>query len=96
MFTDPETWPVVSGVAYGRLHPVQLDLEQFAAERAQVRELATSLLALLEQDACITTTAEEVAWFLDLADESGRTMEATDDLIETAVVGDPVGFLLLS
>lgn len=96
LFTDPETWPVVSGVAYGRLHPVQLDLEQFAAERAQVRELATSLLALLEQDACITTTAEEVAWFLDLADESGRTMEATDDLIETAVVGDPVGFLLLS
>jgi hypothetical protein len=95
LFTDPETWPSVSGVAYGRLHPVQLDLEQFAAERDQARALAGDLLSLLTKDACITTTAEEVAWFLEFADEQGRVMEPAEDLIETAVVGDPVGFLLL-
>lgn len=84
-----------SGVAYGRLPPVQLDLEQFAAEREQARELASSLFALLNPSSCITTTAEEVAWFLDLAAVQGREIEPVDDLVETAVVGDPVGFLQL-
>lgn len=96
VFTDPETWPALSGVAYGRLHPVQLDLEQFAAEREQARELASGLFALLNPNSCITTTAEEVPWFVDLAVTQEREIEPTDDLIETAVVGDPVGFLLLS
>jgi hypothetical protein len=75
---------------------VQLDLEQFATERDQVRELASGLFALLNQEACITTTAEEVAWFLELAAKQERQIEPTDDIIEMAVVGDPVGFLLLS
>ena len=57
--------------------------------------MAGNLLSLLTQEACITTTAEEVAWFLEFADEQGRVMEPAEDLIETAVVGDPVGFLLL-
>lgn len=95
VFTDPETWPALSGVAYGRLHPVQVDLEQFAAEREKARELASALFDLLDRNSCITTTAEEVAWFLDLAVTQERDIEPTDDLIETAVVGDPVGFLLL-
>lgn len=95
VFTDPEIWPVVSAVAYGRLPPVQLDLDQFAKERDDVRELARGLYAVLNRQACITTSAEEVAWFLDLAVTEDREIEATDELIETAVVGDPVGFLLL-
>ena len=95
VFTDPEIWPALSGVAYGRLPPVQLDLEQFAAEREQAVALAHSLFGLLDQEACITTTAEEVAWFIDQAVALGRELEPTDDLVETAVVGDPVGFLLL-
>lgn len=95
LFTDPETWPAVSGVTYGRLHPVQLDLEQFVAERDEARELARGLFALLDQEACITTTPDEVAWFLELAVAQEREIEPTDDVIETAVVGDPVGFLLL-
>jgi hypothetical protein len=43
----------------------------------------------------VTTTPEEVAWFLGEADRAGVAVEALDDLIETAVVGDPVGFLRL-
>ena len=93
VFTDPEIWPALSGVAYGRLPPVQLDLEQFATEREQAIELARSLFALLDQEACITTTAEEVPWFLAEAIAQEREIEPSDDMIETAVVGDPVGFL---
>lgn len=95
VFTDPETWPTLSGVSYGRLAPVQLDLEQFAAERDDAMQLARCLFGLLDREACITTSAEEVAWFLDLAEQQDREIEVSDELIETAVVGDPVGFLRL-
>ena len=93
VFTDPERWPALSGVSYGRLPPVQLDLEQFAAERQQARGLAAAVFGRLQRPGCITTSAEEVAWFLELCEQQGLEVEASDDLVETAVVGDPVGFL---
>jgi hypothetical protein len=93
VFTDPETWPVLSEVAYGRLAPVQIDVERFVAEREQARQLAQGLFARLQRPAVITTSAEEVAWFLEQAGAVGAEIDASEDLVETAVVGDPVGFL---
>lgn len=93
VFTDPETWPVLSDVAYGRIAPVQIDVERFVAERDQARELAAGLFARLRRPGLITTSAEEVAWFLEQAELAGAVLEASEDLVETAVVGDPVGFL---
>ena len=84
---------MLSGVSYGRVAPVQLDLEQFAAERDEARALAAALFARLSRPGCVTTSAEELSWFLEQADAAGVTVEAADDLVETAVVGDPVGFL---
>jgi hypothetical protein len=93
LFTDPETWPQLSGVAYGRIAPVQVDVERFVAERDQARTLAGALFARLQRPGVVTTTAEEVAWFLELGDAAGAEIEPSDEMIETAVVGDPVGFL---
>lgn len=93
VFTDPVRWPVLSGVAYGRLPPVQLDVERFVAEREDATALAEGLFARLVRPGLVTTSAEEVAWFLDRAAAHGASIEAADDLVETAVVGDPVGFL---
>jgi hypothetical protein len=47
----------------------------------------------LRRPGWITTSAEEVAWFLEQAEAVGARYEADDDLLETAVVGDPVGFV---
>lgn len=93
VFTDPETWPVLSELAYGRIAPVQLDVERFVAERAAARALATDLFARLQRPALVTTTTEEVAWWLEAATAAGAHVDAEDELIPTAVVGDPVGFL---
>jgi len=93
VFTDPETWPVISDVAYGRVAPVQLDVEQFVAEREATRAVAKGLFARLQRPGLVTTSAEEVAWFLEQAEVHGATVDASEDLVETAVVGDPVGFL---
>lgn len=93
VFTDPETWPVLSDVAYGRVPPVQLDVDRFVAERAAARELAHGIWRRLRRPGLVTTSAEEVAWFLEQAAVDGSVVEADDELVPTAVVGDPVGFL---
>lgn len=93
VFTDPETWPVISDMAYGRVAPVQLDVERFVSERELMREVAKGLFARLARPGLVTTSAEEVAWFLEQAEASGASVEASEDLVATAVVGDPVGFL---
>lgn len=93
VFTDPESWPVLSDVAYGRIAPVQVDVDRFVAERQAAREVAAALFARLQRPGVVTTSAEEAAWFLEQADLAGCGVEATDDLVDTAVVGDPVGFL---
>ena len=93
VFTDPETWPWLSDVTYGRIAPVQLDLQAFAAEREAARQLARGLFARLSRPGLLTTSAEEVAWFLAEAEAAGVDYDAGDELIETALVGDPVGFL---
>ena len=93
VFTDPETWPTLSGVSYGRLPPVQVDVERFVAEREAARGLAAAAFARLQRPGTITTTAEEVAWFLEQAALVDAPIEASEELVETAVVGDAVGFL---
>ena len=93
VFTDPETWPVLSDVAYGRVPPVQVDVERFVAEREQARALAQKLFARLARPGLVTTSAEEVAWFLECAAAAGADYEADEELVDTAVVGDPVGFV---
>lgn len=91
--TDPETWPLVSAVTYGRVPPVLLDLEAFARERADVAALVSELGAALDRPATITTTVDEVPWLMAWADSQGLEVDADDELIDTAIVGDPLGFL---
>jgi len=93
VFTDPQRWPALSGVSSGRLPPVQLDVEAFVAERDAARALAASVFGRLARPGCITTSAEEVSWFLELCEARDLAVDPSEDLIETAVVGDPVGFL---
>lgn len=93
LFTDPESWPELSGVAYGRIAPVQLDVERFVAQRTEARALAQRLFAGLAVPGWITTTPEEVAWFLAEAAAAGCRVDADEELLPSAVVGDPIGFL---
>lgn len=93
LFTDPETFPLLSDVAYGRIAPVQIDVDTFVGERERARVLAQRLFAGLQLPGWITTSAEEVAWFLEQAEVAGAAFAADEELIDTAVVGDPVGFV---
>lgn len=90
---DPETYPLVSGVTYGRIAPVLLDVAGFCQERDMVRALVAALFDAMGTPFVITTTAEEVAWFLHEAEARHLQVAADDESIETALVGDPIGFL---
>ena len=96
LLDDPETFPQVSRATYGELHPVHLDLESFSAERERVRSLVDRLWRPLRKPFTITTTSEEVPWFLERADREGSAVMADDEVIQTAIVGDPLGFLVVS
>lgn len=93
VFTDPEAWPLLSGVAYGRIAPVQLDVERFAHERERARGLAATLFAGLQRPGWITTSVDEVAWFLEQGQRAGVAVAADGDTVPSAVVGDAIGFL---
>lgn len=93
VLTDPETWPVTSGVTYGRLPPVLLDVERFVRERERIVALVDAVLGVLAERAVVTTTVDEVSWFLHAAERLDLAVETDDEAIETAIVGDPLGFL---
>ena len=93
VLNDPDLYPMVSGLSYGRLPPVSLDVPRFEAERERLRGLVATLLDGLRRPGLVTTTFEEVSWLLHVASTLGLTIDAEDDAIETAIVGDPIGFL---
>ncbi|MCA8941652.1 MAG: hypothetical protein KDB80_03755, partial [Planctomycetes bacterium] len=95
VLTDPETFPTISGLEYGRLPAVLLDVAEFERERTAIRELLDTTLAGLSAEGLVTTTAEETPWILDWAgrQDPARTVAPDDVSIDTAVVGDPIGFL---
>lgn len=90
---DPETFPIVSDLTYGRLHPALVDAEAFVAERDRVRQLAHAVLNRLRLPGLVTTTIEEVPWVLEWAERAGVRAAGDDTMVETAIVGDPIGFL---
>ncbi len=93
LFTDPETWPMMSAVSYGRIAPIQVDVDQFVRERTDALQVASALFAGMQRPGWITTTVEELSWFLRLAGEAGVAIEPDDIMLPTALVGDPVGFV---
>jgi len=95
VFTDPDFWPTVGPATYGRIPPVLLDLAAFERERREIRDMVDTLCAALGRPAIVTTTVEEAPWFLHWADHHGVAVGVDDETIETAVIGDPIGFLAL-
>ncbi len=93
---DPETFPWVSGVTYGRASPLDLEPAAFEAERMRIRALMAALLSTLRLPAVVTTTAEEAPWVLEAAARAGIAVNGDDAAIDSPLVGDAIGFLRLT
>ncbi len=96
VLNDPETYPLISGVSYGRVPPVTLDVDAFLAERALVHALVAHCLQAVALPCWLTCTFEEVPWVMYEAAQRDWQCAADDEMLEAAIVGDPIGFLHLT
>jgi hypothetical protein len=93
VLNDPERFPTLSALSYGRADPVTFDPRAFARERAAVRALADACLNKLATPALVTTSVEEIPWITDWAARSGRICFVEPEDHPTAMVEDPVCFI---
>ena len=62
---DPERFPDLAALSYGRAEPLTFNPAQFARQRRTVRTLVKRCLAKLSLPGWVTTTTEEVQWIAE-------------------------------
>lgn len=90
VLNDPERFPELSALSYGRANPVQFDTERFSKEREAVLALTDACLHKLIPPALITTSVEEIPWITDWCEQHELAWMVEEEDYPTAVVEDPV------
>ncbi|MGH7255573.1 MAG: hypothetical protein ACREI3_07325 [Nitrospirales bacterium] len=93
VFNDPERFPELSALSYGRANPVTFDPEAFTRERAAVRDLVDRCLRKLARPGLVTTSVEELSWVTDWCVRRGIAFAVDEEEYPTAIVEDPVCFI---
>lgn len=95
VLNDPEQYPNVSSLSYGRANPVTFDPAAFESERTQVMALADACLQKLALPGLVSTSVEEIPWITDWCERNklGYVLEEED--YPTAIVQDPVCFITI-
>ncbi len=93
VLNDPERFPELSALSYGRANPVTFDAKAFVQERQAVAKLAGCCLTKLNMPGLVTTSVEEIPWVTAwCAKKTIRVIVGKDDY-PTALVEDPVCFI---
>jgi hypothetical protein len=95
VLNDPEEFPELSRLSYGRADPARFRPSRFAAQRRVVRRLADRCLRRLTLPGLVTTSVEETVWIEEWCQRRGVACRIEDDTYPTAIVGDPVCFMRL-
>jgi len=95
VLNDPERFPELSRLSYGRADPVRFQPARFAAERRAVRALAQACLDKLCLPALVTTSVEELVWVEEWCGRRGVSGRAERTVYPTAIVADPLCFIRL-
>ncbi|MBM4121322.1 MAG: hypothetical protein FJ249_01845 [Nitrospira sp.] len=90
---DPERFPELSALSYGRADPATFDPAAFGRERKAVRQLADHCLGRLILPGLVTTSVEEIPWITDWCAKRGVPCEVEEDDYPTAIVEDPICFI---
>ncbi len=96
VLNDPELYPELSALSYGRANPVMFDPMVFAEERANVRSLADACLRKLMLPALVSTSVEEIPWITEWCERTKIQYVIEEDDYRTAIVEDPVCLITLS
>lgn len=90
---DPERFPHLAPLSYGRADPVTFDPVRFQKERRIVQGLVDQCLPKLHLPGLVTTSVEEVIWIADWCHRHKIPYQVERKQYPTALVGDPICFI---
>lgn len=90
VLNDPERFPELSALSYGRANPVTFNPTTFARERRTVAALVESCLKKLARPGLVTTSIEEIPWFTGWCQRRKVSCVVEDEDYPTAIVEDPI------
>ena len=93
VLNDPERFPYLSPLSYGRGNPLTLDPLKLGKERRIVRALVARCMGKLTKPGFVTTTTEEVQWIAEWCHRHRVPYRVGKHDYPTALVGDPICFM---
>lgn len=93
VLNDPERFPHLSPLSYGRANPVTFDPVQFQKERRIVQSIVDRCMPKLRLPGLVTTSTEEVIWIADWCHRHTIPYRVERKQYPTALVGDPICFI---
>ncbi len=93
VLNDPERFPHLAPLSYGRADPVSFDPRRFEAERRVARSIVDRCLPKLSLPGLVTTSSEEVVWIADWCHRHNVPYLVERRQYRTALVGDPICFV---
>ena len=93
VLNDPERYPHVAALSYGRAIPLTFDPRGFTKERTILRTLVNRCMSKLMLPGFVTTSVEEVNWIADWCHRKRVPYRVGRQQFPTALVGDPICFL---
>ncbi|BCA55431.1 hypothetical protein W02_25710 [Nitrospira sp. KM1] len=93
VLNDPERFPDLAPLSYGRADPVTFDPKRFSIQRRTVQSLVDRCMPKLSRPGLVTTSTEEVVWIADWCHRHGIPYLVGRKQFPTALVGDPICFI---
>jgi len=93
VLNDPERFPELSALSYGKANPAAFDPTAFSRERMEVRAIANACLNKLKRPGLVTTSVEEIPWITEWCTSRNIPCVVEDKDYPTAIVEDPVCFV---
>ena len=90
VLNDPERFPHLAPLSYGRADPVTFDPVQFRKERRIVQAIVDRCMVKLSVPGLVTTSTEEVVWIADWCHRHRIPYHVERKQYPTALVGDPI------
>jgi hypothetical protein len=93
VLNDPERFPHLSLLSYGRADPVTFDSVRFQKERRMVQSIVDRCMPKLDVPGLVTTSTEEAVWIADWCHRHKIPYHVERKQYPTALVGDPICFI---
>jgi hypothetical protein len=90
VLNDPERFPELSLLSYGRANPATFDARKFLPQQRTVARLVDRCLSRLTVPGLVTTTVEEAVWIAEWCHRRGIPYRIDRRTFASATVGDPI------